>query len=225
MFSRCLETELDVGFGYGHIAPVPATASRLPTQARAQRTRRALLSAAAREFSRSGYAATTAKSIADRAEVAVGSFYQYFANKDVVLHELASVRLSAIGAATLARLECVEVARDAMPVVLGEVVDAVVQYHREDPGLHAVLSERRHVDAALDELLSAGESAFVDRVAELLPRWDYPGDASALAFVLFHMLEGSVHAHVLGRPRVDDERFRRALVDALVRLVRPPTAR
>ena len=60
---------------------------RVPTQARAQRTRAALVAAAQNEFSEHGYAKTTAKRIAKAAGVSTGSFYQYFTDKDAVVRE------------------------------------------------------------------------------------------------------------------------------------------
>ena len=58
-------------------------------------------------------------------------------------------------------------------------------------------------------------------LAAWLAVWNSPGDHQATAFVLFGMLEGSVHSHVLGRPQVNDQRFKAALVDALLRVSRP----
>ena len=52
----------------------------------------------------------------------------------------------------------------------------------------------------------------------LLP--DAPGvDARARAFVIFGLVEGAVHAHVLGGAMVSDGRFERALVDAVLCLM------
>jgi AcrR family transcriptional regulator len=209
---------------------VPAVATRVPSQARAVRTRALLLDAARREFSVRGYAATTSKSIADRAKVATGSFYQYFTSKDVVLRELAAARLATIATRSLAllehepgdlatssRAEVIAIARTR----LGAVVAMVTDLHREDPALHGVMTERRHADPELDALWTAGEHTLVQRIATLLERWHATPDPLALAFVLFGMVEGSVHAHVLGTPVVSDERFTAALVDALLRIIHP----
>lgn len=206
-----------------------ATSLRTPRQSRAVRTRAALLAAAAREFSAGGYAATTAKSIAARAGVATGSFYQYFLNKDAALRELAASRAASTLASTVGAVEAAADAplpdvadvREIVRGLLRQVVIAVIDLHRDDPGLHAVLAERRHVDPELDALTTAQERALVDRVTALLQRWGHPDDPTATAFVLFGMLEGTVHAHVLGQPHTDDDRLIAALTDALLRVALP----
>lgn len=213
---------------------MPDVAPRVPSQARAVRTRARLLDAATREFAVHGYAATTSKSIADRARVATGSFYQYFASKDVVLRELSATRLAAIAQRSVALLDpdptdvhAATANGDAVAFArarLAAVVAMVMELHRENPALHGVMTERRHADPELDAIWSAGERALVERIAGLLERWGTAGDPLASAFVLFGMVEGSVHAHVLGRPMVSDERFTTALVDALMCIVQPTTS-
>ncbi len=61
----------------------------LPTQQRALAKRNALISAAEHCFAKLGYEGCTAKIVAEHAEVATGTFYQYFDNKDDMLHTLA----------------------------------------------------------------------------------------------------------------------------------------
>ena len=179
----------------------------------------------------------TAKSIAKRAGVSTGSFYQYFVDKDAVLRELAQERQMAL--LTMVAGELTEEPHELDAAVapasgritpelrvsiqrrLTAVVDAVVQHHREDPRFHAVVTERRMADGELDALTTAGERALVAKTSELLTRWGHQGDCLATAFILFGMVEGAVHAHVLGHPIVDDTRFRDALVDAVVRLALP----
>jgi AcrR family transcriptional regulator len=198
---------------------------RVPTQERAVRTRAALVEAAQHEFSRHGYAATTARSIAKAANVSTGSFYQYFVDKDAVLRELGRSRFEDVARRVLAYLD-VEGRRPDDPAVAADVVrdrlrgvvDAVADYHREDPGLHEVLTERRHHDPELERLTSAAEAILIAKIAELLRWWGHVGDVEATAFVVFGMVEGTVHAHVLGHAVVDDERCFAALVEALSRV-------
>lgn len=209
---------------------------RTPTQARAHKTRAALVTAAQAEFAEAGYASTTAKSIAKRAGVSTGSFYQYFTDKDAVLRELAQARQLALLSSVVGELAADPVTlgirvtadagitpdlRVAIQRRLTAVVDQVVLHHREDPRFHAVVTERRMADSELDALTTAGERALVEKTAELLTHWGHQGDCLATAFILFGMVEGAVHAHVLGHPIVDDNRFRDALVDAVVRLALP----
>lgn len=210
---------------------------RTPTQARAHKTRAALVAAAQAEYADAGYASTTAKSIAKRAGVSTGSFYQYFTDKDAVLRELAQERQMALLTSLVGELATgpgeLEPAvatqggritaelRVSIQRRLTAVVDSVVHHHRQDPRFHAVVTERRMADTELDALTTAGERALVEKTAELLTRWGHQGDCLATAFILFGMVEGAVHAHVLGHPIVDDTRFRDALVDAVVRLALP----
>jgi len=198
--------------------------SRIPTQERAVRTRAALVEAARGEVSARGYAATTARSIAEAAGVATGSFYQYFADKDAILRELGAVRLGHVATDIVGLLEVSNGTEHTdVPEVLRGVVTAVMAFHQEDPGLHAVLTERRGLDPELDALTTRAEHALIARVASLLTRWGHPGDADATAYIIHSMVEGSVHAHVLGHAMLDDARFREALVDAVLRVALPST--
>lgn len=215
---------------------------RVPMQARAQRTRAKLVAAAGEMFSQNGYQKTTAKSIASAAGVSTGSFYQYFSDKDAVLRELAIARQRILKDGVLTRVDAhrgpadAAIDRDDPTTLLGlikaqlsEVVQATVHFHRADPGLHEVVTERRHQDAELDAEITRNEQELIAAIAGLLTHWwsaaspsaKADRDAEATAFVLFGMVEGCVHAHVLGHPVVDDDRLLRALVRALVAVALP----
>jgi AcrR family transcriptional regulator len=194
---------------------VAVTATRVPVQARAQRTRDALLIAAERELETHGYAQTTARSIAERAGVATGSLYQYFPDKDAVLRTLAAQRMAGLASAITALESEPRKGRGGRAAILA-MIDLVIDYHRESPGLHAVLTERRHADPELDRLTAASEQRLVAHVERLLAKSGRARDRAATAFVLFGLIEGSVHAHVLGAPRVSDARFRAALCEAVI---------
>ncbi|MGD8863808.1 MAG: helix-turn-helix domain-containing protein [Myxococcales bacterium] len=187
---------------------------RVPVQARARRTRAALVSAAEAELSERGYAAATARSIAQRAGVATGSFYQYFPDKDAALHEIARARTDELAGRVREAIASTSDPRQAVRRVVAEVV----RYHRADRALHAVLEQRRHADPELDRITRASEARFVGEVEQLLGAGPGAGDARARAFVIFGLVEGAVHAHVLGGAMVSDRRFEGALVDAVLQL-------
>lgn len=61
-----------------------------PRTARGEKTRRAILDAAAEEFAESGFHVGSVSNITRRAGVALGSFYTYFDSKDEVFRALVS---------------------------------------------------------------------------------------------------------------------------------------
>lgn len=63
-------------------------ADKMPRTARGQRTRRAILDAAAAEFGEKGFHEGSISGITRRAGVALGSFYTYFDTKDAVFRAL-----------------------------------------------------------------------------------------------------------------------------------------
>jgi AcrR family transcriptional regulator len=67
-------------------------------QRRIERRRRRILEAAARVFARKSYAQTTTKEIADEADVAEGTLYNYFGGKREILLAIASETQSVIDA-------------------------------------------------------------------------------------------------------------------------------
>lgn len=191
---------------------------RTPTQARATRTRTALLEAAALEFAERGYAGTTARSIALRAGAATGSFYQYFNDKDEVLLEIYAQRLARVRDAAeklIATPELNGSSLETSRAALGSVIQLVIDLHRDDPKLHAVITEREHADQRMRDHTHRAMHALVQAIAQLLTRLGYEGDLLARAFLVLNLVEGSVHAHVLGEAVVSDRRFKKDLVDAV----------
>jgi AcrR family transcriptional regulator len=201
---------------------------RTPTQARATRTRAALLESAAQEFAESGYAGTTARSIAVRAGAATGSFYQYFNDKDEVLLEIYAQRLLRVREATEKLLATAPqlhgAGREQSKAVLASIIQLVIDLHRDDPKLHAVITEREHADVRMRDHTHQAMNALTHAVGTLLTQLGYQGDVLARAFLILHLVEGSVHAHVLGEPLVSDRRFKRDLVDAVEALTLRPGA-
>ena len=207
-----------------------ATAQRLrvPLQARAVRTRAALVSAGLHEFSKRGYARTTVRTIAKRAGVAVGTFYQYFTDKDDLLHEVFADRVQRLSERTVGLFERdlpitqgPRVVADAVRDLMRQTVLAMLEGYREDVGLRLVLAERRHADPQLNEQMKLIEVEIIERLTEVLKRTAFPGDAKATAYVLACTVLGTIHPHVVGPTVVSDARLVDALVDTLMRVAMP----
>lgn len=202
---------------------------RVPVQARSVRTRGDIVTAARKEFSERGYAPTTAKSIALRARVGTGTFYHYFPDKDAVLREIVAERIDALEQSLVSPAANAPLGAQNLAWTMAELrklvrqdIQAYVDYHRADKGLHAVVSERRLCDPALDTLMAAVEERGMRRTAEALERWGFGGDAQAAAFMMFSLIDGAVHNHVLGQAVLSDARFIDALTQALVNIGAPP---
>ncbi len=109
-------------------------------QARSRATVDAILEAAAQVLARRGYAAGTTNRIAARAGVSIGTLYEYFPNKDSILVALVERHLSR---STDRVLEiAVRLAPDAdLRRYLRRFVNAMLDLHSDQPGLHRVLFE------------------------------------------------------------------------------------
>lgn len=169
-----------------------------PRQQRAIRKRNALLAAAFDEFSGKGFEATTAKSIAERAGVATGTFYQYFHNKDDALREVTRRRFDELHAhiqVPETRLRLASNKNSDIRDVFRQALGFVYDFHQQESGLHEVLEYRRRVDPALEALMNDGETVLMERVRAFVARY-VRDDIETTAFCLFAMAEGMVHRHV-----------------------------
>lgn len=185
-----------------------------------------MITAAMQEFSERGYAITTAKSIAERAQVGTGTFYFYFPDKDAVLREIAAerVRWMLERSAAIAAPPSGEAAPAEARERLRRLTLLYLDYHRADRGLHAVITERRLCDPAVDAIMAESEREAVRRLSTVLARWGYEGEAEVPAYMMFSLLEVAVHGHVLSQPLLSDEVFVEGLADGLLRIATPSMA-
>ena len=181
----------------------------LPIQKRALLKRSALLDAARLDFSENGFETATAKSIAHRAGVAIGTFYQYFDDKNDILRVLASNRmvllsqnvdLYKISAITDSEVVFEEGALNAginIEKRFRQALSFIYQFHSQDPELHQVLEERRNNDPLLKAILVNGEQILLQRVLRFVQCFNLR-KPEIVAANLFAMAEGLVHRHVFG---------------------------
>lgn len=190
-----------------------------PRQVRAELTRERILAAAAHVFAEFGYAAGTTNRIAERARVSIGSLYQYFPNKDAILAELLVVHLAPqtamVGPADRAR---------PLVEVLGDLVRAAVEHHREDPRLLRLMIEEAPRSPALIKQIGALRAAKIDVLRGLLV--NHPEvlveDVETAAAIIDAGVELIVHQLCAAPSPTPPERLERELVAMLTRYLTGP---
>jgi AcrR family transcriptional regulator len=189
-------------------------ARKQPTQDRAAQTRQRILQAAAHIFGEYGYSAGTTNRIAECAEVSIGSLYQYFPNKDAILHALMDAHVDA-GAQLLAeRLSggLPEQLDDALRVI----VRATIDNHHDNPRLHRVLFEEAPRAPAFLSRLHELEASMVDATVGLLdshPAVQVGGRLSARVVVA--TIESLVHRLITSPDPVDPQQLEDEIVALL----------
>ncbi|MBC7542164.1 MAG: TetR/AcrR family transcriptional regulator [Candidatus Sericytochromatia bacterium] len=121
--------------------PTELVPRKRPVQQRSKETVEAILEAAGRVFASHGFAAGTSNRIAARAGVSIGSFYQYFPNKDAIVVALMERHM----AETTATFEALKDLSDRVVMTVEDVVRhfvmALLNTYQQDPALFRVLFE------------------------------------------------------------------------------------
>jgi AcrR family transcriptional regulator len=186
---------------------------REPQQIRSQRRVEKILEAAAQIFSESGFEAATTNAIAERAEVSIGSVYQFFPNKAALLIQL--------------NLRCIEDMREILDAVfvsglesltrddmIERIIDAFGDFQSRNSALMRVLNTAR-----LPELLSASQTTLFTEACSHIERLIgivYPNVAperrSTVAAVCFTATDALFYL------MVDDHARARVLAEAKILL-------
>jgi len=190
---------------------------KTPRQERSQRTVEAILGAAAQVFADQGYAATTTNHIAERAGVSIGSLYQYFPSKDAILLALAERHVETAFSKVLETVR--EKRRAPLSELLRAMVDALVEGHQFDPGLHRAIFEETHPDRKfrkrLDELderaVQLARDLIEERCAELAV-----DNIEMASMLCVQILEGVTHVMAIRFPEMlATKEFREELVKVI----------
>ncbi|MDX2214968.1 MAG: TetR family transcriptional regulator [Oculatellaceae cyanobacterium bins.114] len=167
----------------------PSTAGgmrRKPRQARSQERVNRILDVAEDLFASQGYAATTTNAIATRAEVPIGSLYQFFPDKSAILQALA-LRYAEKLHQELAVVDEAELAALSLSDYVNQLIDTTDRFFSENPTYHAIFMEVQGTIRELTEIDEATDAQLIQDLATSLARRDAslePADYEAIAFVL-----------------------------------------
>lgn len=192
---------------------------RPPRQERSQRRVDAILSAAADLLVEVGYEALSTSAIAARADISVGSLYQFFPNKEAILHALGLRYLDNLRetSATIFTLDAIYV---PLPVMTGRMVDWLVGFMGSHPCFNQVFSGV-WVQPELQEAETALMTEMVGNIARVLrgqaPDHD-PEHLDRCAYVVMHIIKGLLPMTDVEDPALHGEvvkEFKRALLSYL----------
>lgn len=114
----------------------PLVPRKRPTQERSKRKFSVMLAAARDLLTEVGFESLTCEEIASRAEVPIGTLYQYFANKYVIVCELD--RLDTVAVREELTAFASEVPSLEWPALLEKFLDHLAALWRDDPSRRAV---------------------------------------------------------------------------------------
>jgi AcrR family transcriptional regulator len=138
-----------------------------PTQARSAALVDAILQAAAQVIEAHGEPGFTTNRVAERAGVSIGSLYQYFPNRDVILAKLV-IRAEA---QLRGRVEAILAQADDLPSGLSSMVAAAFEHYLAAPRLHATLAQAEtRLGPLVKEELAGVEARMSDLIAAFLAR-------------------------------------------------------
>jgi AcrR family transcriptional regulator len=195
-------------------------------QERARRSYLALIEAATELFSAHGYDAIGTPEIAQRAGVAVGTFYRYFDDKHEIYLEVSRRDIMAAYEVTIEGLGPERFVGRARHETISATIAVLFEHVLARPQLSRSFIEMSLRDPAVAELRRAFEAVSVERLTALIaavaPR-DVVPDPEATAYILYGSAMQAAYglAGHVGAPPVDAERARKALTSFIERALFP----
>lgn len=146
------------------MAKPPRTLRRRPSQARALLTVEAILDASAQLFSEAKFEEVTTNAVAVRAGVSIGSLYQYFPNKLILLQALRERHFRRLWR-TIGE-ECEKVVAKPLSDALRCVIAAAATLNSQNAALVRLFAKELPAYDADTERLIVARSAFYQRLRE-----------------------------------------------------------
>ncbi|MBD2261029.1 TetR family transcriptional regulator [Pseudanabaena sp. FACHB-2040] len=163
---------------------------RHPRQARSQERVNQILDVAEQMFIAEGYNATTTNAIAAKANVSIGSLYQFFPDKEAIVQALTS-RYVGVLQQRFDTLHTLETIHSSLSEYVELIVDAAEQFFKDYPGYHAIFTQVQDAIPELGKIESAADRQLIQDWAIVLSKY-YPGlkpaDYEAIAFTLVNAI-------------------------------------
>ncbi len=169
-------------------------AVRTPQQARSRRTRELILAAAVACFETHGFDETTTAMIAQRAHIAVGSFYGYFTDKRAILLELLDGTINEIARYVVAALDPVAWCDVEPRAGVRRLIDTLFHIRTFNPGMQRILWERYFKDVEFRQTVQVSETRVRTAMLALFDALHAEGrlrvtDRATAAFVVYTAVE------------------------------------
>jgi AcrR family transcriptional regulator len=152
---------------------IPTKTLRGPKQERGKRRVAQILDAAAEVFAEIGYEATTTIRIAERANISVGSLYQFFPNKDAIVRALVD-RYVELTRQWFLTIPVQRFAPLSLPEMVGILVDSMREFTRQNQDFLRLFTDSqtstylaRAIQAVDDEIYRQFDAVFAMRCPEL----------------------------------------------------------
>ena len=143
---------------------------RKPKQARSKERVKRIMDVAEQMFIEEGYEITTTNAIAIRAEVPIGTLYQFFDDKTAILYALAE-RYSNLFRQQFEQLDSESNMLLPLPEYVEQIVDTIVKFFQDYPGYHAIFMQAQGTVTEIEELDQATDQEFIqDWAIELAQR-------------------------------------------------------
>ena len=197
-------------------APAPGRLRRVPQQDRGQRRIDRILDAAIEVIAEAGVEGASTNAIAARAATSVGSLYQFFSNKDAIVHALAA-RYVAEFEALKDRVMAPEVADRPLPEMMRGIVEPIAAFCLANPAYRHVFAATTTPGARRSPEEAAMHDAVVRKVESLIARrtpWVPPVQRHVTAVVQVETVH-EVIFHAQGRPETEAT----AIVEELIRML------
>src|ERR1700733_11223912 len=147
--------------------PVKLADRRSPVQARSRRVRTAIIAAAHDVMRERGVRAVTTNAIAERADIKIGSLYDYFPNKEAVIAELYEEKLAEVRG--FLNVEATHIQRARWRQQTTELIQSMWAYQLSI-GLDRTLVDASYYYEDLLRIARAHSQLFATTIARLLKR-------------------------------------------------------